>query len=56
MLFRSRILNLGLPDIFMEHASREQILDDAGLSTSAILRAVEDFLKTEELAKHVTLA
>ncbi len=53
---QNRILNLGLPDIFMEHASREQILDDAGLSTSAILRAVEDFLKTEELAKHVTLA
>jgi 1-deoxy-D-xylulose-5-phosphate synthase len=53
---QNRILNLGLPDIFMEHASREQILDDAGLSTSGILRAVEDFLKTEELAKHVTLA
>ena len=52
----NRILNLGLPDIFMEHASREQLLDDAGLSTSGILRAVEDFLDTEELAKHVTLA
>lgn len=53
---QNRILNLGLPDIFMEHASREQILDDAGLSTSGILRAIEDFLDTEELAKHVTLA
>ena len=53
---RNRILNLGLPDTFIEHASREQILDDAGLSTSGILRAIEDFLDTEELAKHVTLA
>ena len=53
---QNRILNLGLPDIFMEHATREQILDDAGLSISGILRAIEDFLDTEELAKHVTLA
>ncbi|MCW9030233.1 MAG: 1-deoxy-D-xylulose-5-phosphate synthase, partial [Gammaproteobacteria bacterium] len=52
----NRILNLGLPDTFMEHGSREQLLDDAGLSTSGILRAIEDFLDTEELAKHVTLA
>jgi hypothetical protein len=40
----------------MEHASREQLLDDAGISTSGILRAIEDFLDTEELAKHATLA
>ena len=53
---QNRILNIGLPDLFMEHASREQLLDDAGLSTSGILRAIEDFLNTEELAKHVTLA
>jgi len=53
---QNRVLNLGLPDIFMEHASREQLLDDAGLSTSGILRAIEDFLDTEELAKHATLA
>lgn len=52
----NRVLNLGLPDSFMEHASREELLDDAGLSTSGILRAIEDFLGTEELAKHVTLA
>ena len=52
----NRILNLGLPDLFMEHASREELLEDAGLSTSGILRAIEDFLDTEELAKHVTLA
>jgi hypothetical protein len=40
----------------MEHASREQLLDDAGLSTSGILRAIENFLDTEKLAKHLTLA
>ena len=53
---QNRVLNLGLPDIFMEHASREQLLDDAGLSTSGILRAIENFLDTEKLAKHLTLA
>jgi 1-deoxy-D-xylulose-5-phosphate synthase len=53
---QNRVLNIGLPDIFMEHASREQLLEDAGLSTSGILRAIEDFIKTEELAKYVTLA
>jgi len=53
---KNRILNLGLPDTFMEHASREQLLDDAGLSISGIMRAIEDFLDTEELAKHATLA
>lgn len=53
---QNRILNIGLPDTFMEHASREQLLDDAGLSTSGILRAIEDFLDTEELAKQATLA
>ena len=53
---QNRVLNMGLPDTFMEHASREQLLDDAGLSTSGILRAIEDFQDTEELAKHATLA
>ena len=53
---QNRILNLGLPDIFMEHASREQLLNDAGLSASGILRAIEVFLNTQELAKHATLA
>ena len=53
---QNRVLNLGLADTFMEHASREQLLEDAGLATSGILRAIEDFLNTEELAKHATLA
>ena len=51
-----RILNLGLPDLFLEHGSREEVLEDAGLSTSGILRAIEDFLDTDALAKHLTLA
>ena len=53
---QNRILNLGLPDYFMEHASREELLHDAGLSTSGILHAIEDFLDTQTLAKHLTLA
>ncbi|MFK5915685.1 MAG: 1-deoxy-D-xylulose-5-phosphate synthase [Woeseiaceae bacterium] len=53
---RNRMLNLGLPDTFMEHASREQLLEDAGITSSGILRAIENFLDTEELAKQATLA
>ena len=35
-----RVLNLGLPDRFIEHASPEQQLQEAGLSTDQIVRSV----------------
>jgi 1-deoxy-D-xylulose-5-phosphate synthase len=34
------ILQLGLPDIFLEHASREQLLAEAGLDAEGIRRKV----------------
>jgi 1-deoxy-D-xylulose-5-phosphate synthase len=34
------ILHLGLPDLFLEHASREQVLSDAGLDLSGMRDAV----------------
>lgn len=34
-------LNLGLPDRFQEHASREELLADAGLDAAGILAAIE---------------
>ncbi|HHH89305.1 MAG TPA: 1-deoxy-D-xylulose-5-phosphate synthase, partial [Aliiroseovarius sp.] len=37
------ILNLGLPDEFMEQGEREELLADAGLSADGITRAVERF-------------
>lgn len=38
-----RIHNLGLPDRFLEHGSREELLAEAGLDTDGILAAVERF-------------
>ena len=50
------VLNLGLPDRFQEHGSREELLAEAGLTPDAIIRAVQAFLHHEPLAKHATLA
>ncbi len=38
------VLNLGLPDRFIEHGSRADMLKDAGLDTAGILRSVDEFL------------
>jgi len=50
------VLNLGLPDEFLDHGTRNEILHDAGLSTSDIITALETFIEEEPLAKHVSLA
>jgi 1-deoxy-D-xylulose-5-phosphate synthase len=34
------ILHLGLPDLFLEHASREQVLSDAGLDLAGMRDAI----------------
>jgi 1-deoxy-D-xylulose-5-phosphate synthase len=52
----SPVLNLGLPDRFQDQGSREELLADADLDSSAIIAAVESFLDHEPLAKHATLA
>lgn len=40
-----RIKNLGLPDIFLEHGTRDEILQEAGLDADNILQAVINFTK-----------
>ena len=35
-----QVLNLGLPDRFLDHGSREQLLADAGLDAAGILKSV----------------
>jgi len=37
------VLNHGLPDRFIQHGEREDMLRDAGLDTAGVLRAVEAF-------------
>ena len=41
---QAHVLNLGLPDRFIEHGSRADMLKDAGLDTDGILSSVESFL------------
>ena len=36
-----KILNLGLPDHFQEHGSREQLLLEAGLDAKTIIAKIE---------------
>ncbi len=50
------VRNLGLPDRFQEHASREALLADAGLDRDGIIKAIRQTLAQPELAKQATLA
>ncbi|HEB55020.1 MAG TPA: 1-deoxy-D-xylulose-5-phosphate synthase [Gammaproteobacteria bacterium] len=50
------VLNMGLPDVFLEQASREQLLADASLSSSGIIRHIENFIEDHPLAKRSTVA
>lgn len=43
------VINLGLPDRFLEHASREEVLADAGLDTSGIIEAINSCYAAETL-------
>jgi len=38
-----RVLNLGLPDRFLEHGGREELLAEVGLDAAGIERSVRDF-------------
>lgn len=42
------ILNIGLPDIFIEHGKREEIFEKINLTTKAILTRIEERLKQIE--------
>ena len=37
-------LNLGLPDVFLEHGSREECLGDAGLDAASVLDSIQTFV------------
>ena len=39
------IKNLGLPDQFLDHASRDELLVDAGLDADSLLRSINTFTK-----------
>ncbi len=40
-----KIKNLGLPDTYLDHASREELLEQAGLDPQSILKSIQEFTK-----------
>jgi 1-deoxy-D-xylulose-5-phosphate synthase len=43
------VLNLGLPDQFVEHGTREELLAQCGLDASGILRAIQKRIRSKDL-------
>jgi 1-deoxy-D-xylulose-5-phosphate synthase len=41
-----RVHNIGLPDVFLTHGSREEVLADAGLSMEAIIKQITKMVKS----------
>lgn len=48
------VIHLGLPDQFLSHGSREELLADAGLNADGIIRRVEAILRSTTHPKHAT--
>ncbi len=50
------IINLGLPDKFLAHGTRNELLADAELSADGIIRQIDTFLRQQTHAKSATPA
>ncbi len=48
------VLNLGLPDRFIAHGSRDELLAECGLDTAGVLRAIQKHLRTTEALRRQT--
>jgi 1-deoxy-D-xylulose-5-phosphate synthase len=48
---RLHVLNLGLPDLFLDQGSREELLAQSGLDAEGILKSIEDFRDGNALAE-----
>jgi len=48
------VLNLGLPDKFLSHGSRDELIAESALSSDGIIRQVEAFLRDNSQVKHTT--
>jgi len=46
-----KIKNLGLPDTYLDHASREELLEQAGLDAKSILQSIVSFTKEKKIEK-----
>lgn len=45
------VLNLGLPDQFQDHGTRDELLDEAGLNADKMVKAINQFIKQKPTAK-----
>ncbi len=45
-----QIKNLGLPDVFLDHASRDELLSEAGLDAESIINSIQKFISKKEKA------
>jgi 1-deoxy-D-xylulose-5-phosphate synthase len=43
------VLNLGLPDHFVEHGTREELMTQIGLDGQGILRSIQKRLRSKDL-------
>jgi 1-deoxy-D-xylulose-5-phosphate synthase len=50
------VLNLGLPDQFVEHGTREELLAQVGLDAAGILRAIQKRLRSRDLDEEALTA
>jgi 1-deoxy-D-xylulose-5-phosphate synthase len=48
------VLNLGLPDQFVEHGGREELLADLGLDAAGIQRSIQKRLRSRDLDQRVS--
>jgi len=48
-----RVLNLGLPDIYQDHGSREDLLSEAGIDSQGIIKQVKDFLNLSDSKSNI---
>ena len=50
-----KVLNLGLPDSFQEHGSREDLLHEAGIDTKGIIRQITSFIDEKIVRKSTNI-
>ena len=45
----TEVINIGVPDKFFNHASREEQLNESGISKTNIINKIKKFLKNNDL-------
>ncbi len=51
MNINASVLNLGLPDQFQDHGTRDELLTEAGLDVATMLHQIKDFMKQKPSGK-----